>query len=235
MVTMKLRPRSEFYFTVSSWELTALRHMHRAVEDHLEEVLSRYDIAESTDVAKGEAAKASLELMMVEARIPALFRVPVITASWALYEACLVEVSRYFESRLNLPFSVGTQSDQVPPDLRSRWRRWNLVQRGKHFFETQLQISLFPVATEQELLDLRAVRNVLSHAAGRLWPTDTADMRRLKRIAESDQGLSISTGYVVASRAYVEAQIELVERSVEHVVNGSRGIVESQRLYESDA
>jgi hypothetical protein len=101
----------------------------------------------------------------------------------------------------------------------------------------QLQLSLFPGAgDEQRLLDLRAVRNVLSHSAGRLWPTNTTDMQRLRRVADEDQGLDLSSGYVVASRAYVETQIDLVVRCVNHVVVGSRGIVESQRLYnESDA
>jgi hypothetical protein len=95
MVT--LRPRADFFFTVTQWELESLRHLHRVVEDHLDELLRRYWIADGTGAPTKAGPPADLALMIVEQRVPALFRNPLLAAAWALYESCLVETSEYLQ------------------------------------------------------------------------------------------------------------------------------------------
>jgi len=231
-VVIRPRHRADFFFTVTSWEVRSLRHFHRVVEDNLTELLQRYGVQENQELSEGERVKAELELNFVEARVPALLRVPILTMCWSLYEACVVEVSQFFETRLSLTYSVATSPEVMPAELNRKWRKWTTIRKAEHFFREQLQISLVSDGQDRRKLDdLRILRNVLAHAGGRR-PLTGRNWARLEAIAERDDELDVSTGFVVATADYVRAQIDLVSRTAGHVVTEARRIVTERRLYD---
>jgi hypothetical protein len=231
-VRISVRPPADSFFTVTAWEIQTLRHFHRIVEDNLQELLERYDVSHDEELPAGTRVGAELNLVFVEARIPALFRVPILTMVWSLYEACLVEVSRFFEIKLNLECSLATPYSEVPQHLAKRWRRWNTVQKGKWFYGQELGISL--VADPQDergLRELQKLRHLLVHSGGRRPPTREREWNELARIADRNEGLDLETGFVVATGDFVRNQIDLVERATNHVVISAREIVTERRLF----
>src|SRR5690606_4281998 len=221
MVVLKLRPKTDFMFTVTAWEMQTLRHLHRVVEDNIDDLLLRYGIADGS----GELG-ADLHLLSIEERVPPLFRVPVIAMAWSLYEACLIETARYFAPRLSLTYSVDSPSAQVPDELRRKWQRWHILQRAKHFFERELNLELTEsVADYTALNSLRVLRNVLPHTGGRSSESRPSEWDRLKRIASRARGLEIHTGYIVATSGYVQEQIDVAERCSDFLVAGARQLV----------
>jgi hypothetical protein len=233
MVTIRVPPRADSFFTVTAWEVETLRHFHRIVEDNLEDLLQRYGVAEGEKLPAGTRVKAEFSLMFLEARIPALFRVPVLTMAWALYEACLVEVSRFFEIKLNLEYSLTTPYREVPERLAKRWQRWNTIHRAKLFYWEELNIPLVSdPADERRLRELLKLRHLLVHSGGRRPPTRQKEWNELARIADRREGLDIETGFVVATADFVRNQIDLVERSTNHIVLAARMIVTECELYE---
>lgn len=223
---MRLTPPDNFYFTVTAWELASLRHLHRAVEENIEDVLERYGV----DDGRGNLV-ADLSLLMVEPRVKPLFRIPVLTSAWSLYEACLIDTAHFFATRVGLPYSVDSHPDHVAAPLQKRWRKWDVIRRAKHFFERELDVQLNPTAEDERSLHaLRELRNVLAHTGGRCSVSRQKDWSRLARIASGAIGLDISTGFVVPSREFVNAQLDLVDRCSAFFVRGAQRVLVERNL-----
>jgi hypothetical protein len=108
-----------------------------------------------------------------------------------------------------------------------------MIDRAKHFFGTELAISLLPgPESEQALRDLLVLRNVIMHSGGRQVPGNPKKWERLARAAKMRGGLSLGTGYVVASPEFVRSQIDLVENAAGHVVHQARALVTARHLYD---
>jgi hypothetical protein len=233
MVIVKRVHREEFFFTITSWEIESLRHFHRIVEDNLDELLQKYAVSDDQELKSGARLVAELGLMHVGARIPALLRIPVITMAWSLYEACVVEVSRFFETKLDLEYSLATSQSDVPTHLQKRWGKWNTLKQARYFFAEELDVPLVADASDEASLnDLRQLRNMLVHSGGRRPPTQRRKWDRLTQISNRTEGLDLETGFVVATADYVRNQMDLVDRTSRHLVGECRRIVAERRLYD---
>lgn len=228
---LRPRPRSDFYFTLTAWELEALRHFHRVNEDHLPEMLRRYGISDAARTEPGGGVPADLALMILESRVPRMMRNPVLIASWSLYESCLVDIGYFFKKHLVLPYSLTDDGKSVPEGIRKQWRKWDVVKRARHFFSANLAFDAIPnEETERELQDLRLLRNILVHSGGKrslekpgLWDTLVAISRRTT-------GLDVDTGFVVPTPEYVRNQIDLVDKAATHVIAKARLLLDAKGL-----
>jgi hypothetical protein len=227
----KPRPRSDFYFTLTAWELEGLRHFHRVNEDHLSEMLRRYEISEESRNERDGGVPADLAMMIVEARVPRMMRNPVLIAAWTLYESCLFDISHFFKKHIPLPYSLTDDGNAIPEEIKKRWRKWDLVKRTKYFYSTNLGFDAIPnETTEAELQDLRCLRNILVHSGGRRTFEKPALWDRLVLISRRTPGVDVETGFVIVTPEFVRSQIDLVERATKHVVAQARRVVDLKGL-----
>lgn len=230
VVTFSPRPRADFFFTGPLWQLATLTHLHRVLEDQIEDMLSRYEVDSSGNSARAGGVPAELQLMFIESRAAHAFRGPILLAIWSVVEATLIDTSIFFATRLAFPYSVATAPPQVPTSLRSKWKRWSVINRAKHFFAEQLSLVVFRSdADASRLEETRLIRNAIAHAGGRQHAMNATKWTRITHIANQRGDIQIASGELVLTPDFIRSELELATEVIgAFVVKARQALVQCQ-------
>src|SRR5437588_283892 len=102
--------------------------------------------------------------------LPRLFRSPILVQLWAVFEAAIIEVSKYLKEKGG--HSLGVD------DFRGN----NDYERAKKYYEDVLRFPMIEIEGVKEQLDiLLLVRNAIAHCNGRVEVIKPAKLQKMHR------------------------------------------------------
>jgi hypothetical protein len=230
VISIKLRPRSDFLFTVTAYELATVAQLHELVESRLDELISSrgYPVA-----AEGPDSAPQLLLDWaqdsVNQLIPAAFRGSVLVALWAVFETTVTTICRSFAAWVPLTYDITAPAGTVPPHVPKAWGRWNVLRRAEYYLLTEVGVELVADPSSRDTLKrLLLLRNVMAHGLGRVGNTKQKAWEQLETWNRAEPSLGLRRGYINPSAAFVRQQIDFVQNATDFVITGARRVAEER-------
>jgi hypothetical protein len=139
--------------------------------------------------------------------LPRLYRSPVIVELWAVFEAAIVEISKYLKEK-------GGHSLDVD-DLRGS----NDYERAQKYYADVLGFRLMEIEGVKEKLDtLLLVRNVIAHCNGRVEAIKPARLQKISRWEKEQGGIVVGFYYVSVTEEFIKNMARAVKTTLDDLI-----------------